>query len=358
MALAMITTSVFGSLGETPKQFEWRQPVKVENGGNGVMTMTWVGTRGIRTETFLNGVAIAESFQFNDRRKMTSADIEPFLKVFGRYTRSLATRANGVYSMMLTSPDGRNHVTVQYYYGDRRLFIAAVELFKTAEGLVEASAPITQPDLPMTHDEAEAFIEAEGAKVRAQNEQKQKRDCVLVAAENLRRLEPISFWAKTIHIVFVVDGKQVEVGHSVVAWKDKPGSNVKVIDSNGTLELQTIRPDLQAILAALEEAYSYNAKTKVKLLGRFDGDKEMQSSTGTNVNDPAYAIGYAIGSLMFLGILCTGFGLIGMAIGNGKGRRVAGFWLGFFLGGIGLIITACLKRKTPPLIPTGYATAG
>jgi hypothetical protein len=37
------------------------------------------------------------------------------------------------------------------------------------------------------------------------------------------------------------------------------------------------------------------------------------------------------------------FGLIGTAIGKGKGRAGAGWWLGFLLGIIGVIIIACLS---------------
>jgi hypothetical protein len=39
------------------------------------------------------------------------------------------------------------------------------------------------------------------------------------------------------------------------------------------------------------------------------------------------------------------FGLIGQAIGKPKGRAAAGWWLGFLLGIIGVIIIACLPRS-------------
>lgn len=47
-------------------------------------------------------------------------------------------------------------------------------------------------------------------------------------------------------------------------------------------------------------------------------------------------LGYLIGGLIL--------GLIGQAIGQTKGRPVAGFWLGFGLGPIGLIIIAVMDR--------------
>ena len=48
---------------------------------------------------------------------------------------------------------------------------------------------------------------------------------------------------------------------------------------------------------------------------------------------------------LFLGIALWAFigGLIGAAIGNSKGRRSVGFWLGLFFGGIGWIIVAVMQ---------------
>jgi hypothetical protein len=39
------------------------------------------------------------------------------------------------------------------------------------------------------------------------------------------------------------------------------------------------------------------------------------------------------------------FGLIGFAIGRYKGRPALGFWLGFLIGLIGLIVIACVPRS-------------
>lgn len=43
-------------------------------------------------------------------------------------------------------------------------------------------------------------------------------------------------------------------------------------------------------------------------------------------------------------VVACGLGFAGRAIGKDKGRPVAGWWLGFLLGLIGLIILACLPR--------------
>jgi hypothetical protein len=43
-------------------------------------------------------------------------------------------------------------------------------------------------------------------------------------------------------------------------------------------------------------------------------------------------------------VVGVGLGIAGWAIGKDKGRPTAGWWLGFLLGLIGLIIIACLPR--------------
>ena len=57
--------------------------------------------------------------------------------------------------------------------------------------------------------------------------------------------------------------------------------------------------------------------------------------------------------VFLIGILFVAFafwaivgGLVGLAIGSGKGRKAAGFWFGFFLGFIGWIVVAVMQ-STP-----------
>ena len=50
--------------------------------------------------------------------------------------------------------------------------------------------------------------------------------------------------------------------------------------------------------------------------------------------------GAVLGIFIFFAVVS---GLIGLAIGSGKGRGAAGFWLGFFLGAIGWIIVAVMQ---------------
>lgn len=50
-----------------------------------------------------------------------------------------------------------------------------------------------------------------------------------------------------------------------------------------------------------------------------------------------------IGVLAVVGLGLIVCGFIGMAIGGTKGRRAAGFWLGVFLGPIGLVVMAAMS---------------
>lgn len=51
------------------------------------------------------------------------------------------------------------------------------------------------------------------------------------------------------------------------------------------------------------------------------------------------------GALLYVAILAALFGLIGVAVGNSKGRPAAGFAYGALLGPIGLIIAAMMPKS-------------
>ena len=48
--------------------------------------------------------------------------------------------------------------------------------------------------------------------------------------------------------------------------------------------------------------------------------------------------------LLVVLVVAVGFGFAGFGIGKGKGRPVLGWWLGFLLGVIGVIIIACIPK--------------
>jgi hypothetical protein len=50
------------------------------------------------------------------------------------------------------------------------------------------------------------------------------------------------------------------------------------------------------------------------------------------------------GDVIIWAVVAVVCGFLGRSIGKGKGRGTAGWWLGFVLGFIGLVIVACLPR--------------
>jgi hypothetical protein len=75
---AVAATSAFGSLGETPKQFESRRADEITENDGGV-TMIWKGKTVTHCGFFYQGYAIIESFWFNDHRELTKADWDRWL---------------------------------------------------------------------------------------------------------------------------------------------------------------------------------------------------------------------------------------------------------------------------------------
>jgi hypothetical protein len=432
-ALTLFCCRAHAALYETAKQFESRQPVSVTAEPNGTFTILWQGTRGIHVGTFWRGKAIAESFQFNDKRAMTWKEIEPFLAVFKGYVRSVPVNTQEEYSMTLTSPNGKAHIDVRYFYGNSMLFIADRELCQAAgPRLTARPAPqptatpyqsaiqydnfVVNPSLPanmieLSPDSVEredeffktkpterpanipdnwtlievwqkqaatmrflgwAYMSAENIKryhggtfpahdivtpdMVATTTTPEKKDCILVAKENLARLAPISFWAKQLNYVYTVNGNKVELGHAVVVWKDKPDSQVNVIDANGSFALNTYSTDSKTILSAMANRYSQKYNLQVTLQGAFDGEQQQVAAAAADANSVAYKIGYAIGCVILYVTACGVFGLIGLAIGYRKNKPVTGFWLGFFFGFIGWIVAAILE-KSPPAAPSWKQTA-
>lgn len=56
---------------------------------------------------------------------------------------------------------------------------------------------------------------------------------------------------------------------------------------------------------------------------------------------------FSVAGLVLILVYAFVCGMIGMKIGDGKGRDRAGFWWGFLLGVVGIIVVALL----PPLAP-------
>lgn len=333
-ALTMITTSVFAELGETPREFEPRRADETYSNRSGT-TMVWRGKALTHSGWFVNGRASVESFWWNDYHRMNSDDLTRFMKPYNWLQIDREWQKAGAFFFKNMTSRG---ATSKFPAGT----VMGVVIYNSDNSLQIYSSWAWSDAMAAADEAAARDKNAATAQPQvAQSEKQSKLDCVIVAAENLKRLEPISFWAKRLQIKYTVNGEKIEVGHVVVVWKDKPGSEVKVIDDNGMITLKTRSTDLKTILASLGKAYSYTSKNKVTLIGRFDGEKE----------DQAAATAHVAGLVTFFGIFTLGagaFGWLGWTISKNKGRGTAGFWLGFCLGILGLIAAANLRRKTPP----------
>jgi hypothetical protein len=192
---------------------------------------------------------------------------------------------------------------------------------KSAQSRASSTTSVDLSDLPTAKKDIHSFYLDKSVPTKAQTSEpdvsdipdalKQKNDCVLVAKENLKRLGPISFWAKELQFTYFVDGKMLEMGHDVVAWKDKPTSYVNVIDADGTYTFLTKSTDSKEILRLLGAQYSKITNRTVTLKGAFNDEvehtidaytKTAASTPVTHSTDPP---------LWFLALL----GLMGFGVG-------------------------------------------
>jgi hypothetical protein len=50
-------------------------------------------------------------------------------------------------------------------------------------------------------------------------------------------------------------------------------------------------------------------------------------------------------AVVVIGLAAVVFGLIGARIGATKGMEASGFWWGFLLGAVGLVVIACMQPR-------------
>lgn len=245
MALAMITASVsFGELGETPKDMESGRPNYTSTDeSRSAIVLGWqvhypaFGNRSIHhLGWFRDGRAISESFMFVDKRQMTSRECEVLLRPYAWCTRSNVTRLdNGMDFFQLLRNDGSLYADVRYDNRNHQLDIYARVI----------TSPKSEPVQP---------------------QKEKKRDCVLVATENLARLEPISAWTNVLAFKYRVNGQALPIGHAVAVWKISLDGKVLAIDDDGTYELDTASTDASDILRALAEKYALQVANKYNVV--------------------------------------------------------------------------------------------
>ena len=254
MALAMITASVFGAIGESPRDMESGTPeYTYYNDDTGETSLGWsvvyraFGARSIRhLGVFKDGAAVAEAFQFWDKHQMTRRECEVLLRPYAQFKRSRAYSYKDGVRFDLLMGDGAMFGYV--VYANRQLNIYSAK----------AGRPLEQPFvLPNFKPEPEPDSGLQPAL---------KNDCMVTATENYHRLVTTSAWASILRFQVYVNGKH-EWGHAIAVWKIKGDSKILAVDSSGTFELRTTSTALEDVVNALQVAY-----TKILHAKGYQGD--------------------------------------------------------------------------------------
>jgi hypothetical protein len=255
-ALVMLTASVKAEIGETPKQMESGRPDFVSRLYE-YDVVDWVvyypkfGKKPLtHTGVFTGGVAVAESFCFNDHHPMSEQEIAIFLKPYAAFRRGgeLKSSDKDIKGFELIYPGGGSYAVVTYDKTEHMLSIWRTLVWDYVSSKVRTfdDEPVRQTQQPQLPD-------------RMKN-----KDCAVVATENLHRLAPTAAWSNVLVFDYMINGVR-QGGHAVAVWKIAPESKVMVVDENGTLELDTTSTDANDILAALAAKYAATASGKVSI---------------------------------------------------------------------------------------------
>lgn len=284
-------------IGETVAEFENGKPTKAFDLGNGSWLLAWQGKRIEHAGFFSNGKAWMETFRFRDGRELSAIDIEKFLKPYAVLNGNEAKIKGDAVVMDMFDPDDGSKIAVAIY---KQTDSGAYVLQVWNATRYAASHP--EPTPAPRYAAPKATQELDFSKLPDQPSQEaeplatsDRRDCAVVATENLKRLQPISYWATILMFDYTVDGQKLPIGHAMCAWKVGKESRVMVIDADGTLELPTTSTDSREILSVLGSRYS-------KLYGRTIVMKGHSSDDGTDYRAVGEAIGYWGALLLFLGL--------------------------------------------------------
>jgi hypothetical protein len=253
--LMLVASHAFGSLGETPRQFEPRRADEVSQHGGGV-TMIWRGKTVTHAGFFYHGYAIVESFWFNDHRVVTKRDWERFIAPYYRFRpgRDTVIGDDGKSWFPIVRPDGTRFGVVMY---NERLNWLSIWRADTWDYFAKASGYT-----PRTQVEPQRATQPE------------KNDCMIVATENLHRLADASVWSNIVMFKYIVNGVPPRLGHAVAVWKITDDGKVFATDDDGTFELNTTSTDVLDILNALAVKYSTATRQRVFIDGHFAIEKK------------------------------------------------------------------------------------
>jgi hypothetical protein len=263
MALAILTASdvAVAALGETPTQFEPRQPDQVSHEDDGV-TMYWYGKKVIHSGHFIQGRASVENFWFADGHKMTDAEMAKFLQPYRTLKFSKWTIVADGLAMCELSQNGTVLAMAWYILEKQTLSLMNMSSYDRMMSLAQHETAEQQKTLPSVAVEKRPAPRPQTAS--KSSDRMLNKDCAIVATENLHRLAANAAWSATLSFDVYEDGKFVS-GHAVAVWKIATDSKVWAVDQNGTLQIETTSTDVKDILMALGAKYSTIANKTVTL---------------------------------------------------------------------------------------------
>jgi hypothetical protein len=238
IALVMFTASVassFAMIGETPQQFEPREPDEVTQ-LDGVyqdgVYMEWFGKRYRHAGWFYNGHAMTDSFQRSDGRPLTADDFNRFLKAYSSWTFGQYQRTTDK-DYALAYQNGRV-VGAMFLHKSTYIleFVNAFALARMEQSVNQQTRSVPFPDPT--------------PRVAPQDE----NTCMIVATAHYHDVKDKSPWANIVRFQIYINGQR-QWGHAMTVWKITSDGKVQVNDESGTFELNTTSTALEDVTNAL-----------------------------------------------------------------------------------------------------------
>jgi len=243
----MVTTSVFGMLGETQKQFEPGRPVNTRriqvNGMTGVYAR-WHGNRVNHEGWFYKGRAVAETFWFNNRHLMTSNELGQLLRPYSENGRAkwgeLIGGADKNGSKLTWFPmfsTNGEYTVAMYNYNFNCLAIftnQAWSIYNQKWGVVVTNKQVRPPSNPTTPRSPQT------------RPSEDKNDCLIIATDAYARVKSSTYWAR-------IAGFNTQMGgHAVLLFQPTEGSAVWLYDAAGSRNLEVRSHDLNDLKMGIE----------------------------------------------------------------------------------------------------------
>ncbi len=259
-------------IGETVAEFEPGKPTGTKDSGHGYWTLIWKGKRIQHSGLFHHGRAVAEEFSYRDGHDfIKDKEARKFFEPYGTLLpdADATVRGDSIIVLDMFDPDtGEKKVVLDYQKTKSGAY-----MLRIVDAAMYAKAHPEPTPAPQV-----APVEVAPKPASLPVATPDRRDCAVVATENLKRLQPISYWATILMFDYTVDGKTAPTAHAMCAWKVNKDSQVMVVDSNGALELPTTSTDSQEILTVLGSRYSKQYGKTIVTKGHSSDDGTVSKS--------------------------------------------------------------------------------